>query len=61
LEQGLLVRDAVRERKDRMETIAIRDGILAGYQDIIEDRVVEYRGNIRKAVKAVKKLDQDGW
>lgn len=55
------VRDAVRERKDRMEAIAVRDGILEGYQDIIEDRVVKYKGNIRKAVKTVKALDQSDW
>lgn len=41
------VRDVLREKKARLEAIAVRDAILDGYQDAIARRSVEYQGGIR--------------
>jgi antitoxin ParD1/3/4 len=45
------VRDVLREKKERLEAARIRDAILEGYQDALNGRVVEYRGNIRALLK----------
>jgi len=45
------VRDVLREKKERLEAARIRDAILAGYDDALQGRVVEYRGNLRRLLK----------
>ena len=40
------VRDLLREKKMRMEAAAFREAILEGYQDVIEGRTVEYKGDL---------------
>ena len=45
------VRDVLREKKERQEAARIRDAILEGYQDALNGRVVEYRGNLRAMLK----------
>lgn len=49
---GEFVRDVLREKKERLEAAEIRDAILAGYQDALSGRTVEYRGNLRQLLKA---------
>lgn len=42
------VRSVLREKKERQEAARIRDAILEGYQDAIDGRMVEYRGDLRR-------------
>jgi len=55
------IRDAIRERKDKMEAASLRAGILEGFQDAISDRTVEYKGDIRQSIAEVKLKEQSGW
>ena len=48
------VRDVLRQMKLRSEAAASRDSILAGYRDAIEGRVVEFDGDLKKALKKVQ-------
>lgn len=50
------VRDVLREKKERLEAALIRDKILEGYQDAIQGRVFEYRGNLRELMAKAKSL-----
>jgi antitoxin ParD1/3/4 len=45
------VRQVLREKKERLEAARIRDGILAGYQDAIAGRIVEYRGDLGRLLR----------
>ncbi len=49
------VRDLLRQKKIQLDAESARDGILAGYRDAVDGRVVEYRGDLqsllRKAVR----------
>lgn len=46
------VRDLLRRRKAEIDAAAARDGIVAGYQDAIAGRVVEYTGDLRGMLRA---------
>lgn len=48
---GEFVRDVLRERMERLEAARIRDGILAGYQDALQNRTVAYQGNLRELLR----------
>ena len=41
------VRDLIREKKDRQDAAAIRQGVLEGYADVREGRTQEYSGDLR--------------
>ncbi len=45
------VRDLLRQRKARQEAELARDGILAGYRDAIDGRVLEFRGDLFSLLK----------
>ncbi|MDZ4685648.1 MAG: hypothetical protein SH850_11335 [Planctomycetaceae bacterium] len=45
------VRDVLREKKERLEATALREGILDGFADALAGRVVEYRGDLRSLLK----------
>ena len=45
------VRDLLRQRKAQIEAESIRDGILEGYRDAIDGRVVEFRGDLQSVLK----------
>ncbi len=49
------VRDLLREKKERLEAAQVRDAILDGYQDAIQGRTVEYRGNLRQLIRKAGK------
>lgn len=49
------VRDVLREKKERLEAAQIRDAILDGYQDAIQGRTVQYRGNLRQLIRKAGK------
>jgi antitoxin ParD1/3/4 len=55
------LRDVLREKKERMEAAELRDGIVEGYRDLIEGRVVEFKGNLRKVIKEAKRREAKGW
>jgi antitoxin ParD1/3/4 len=55
------VRDALRERKARMEAAEMRDGILEGYQDVLAGRVIEFNGSLRDAIKAADRRAKRDW
>jgi len=48
------VRDVLREKKERMDAMQIRDAILEGYQDVLNGRTVPYRGNLRELLKKAR-------
>jgi hypothetical protein len=45
------VRDLLRQQKQRQEAAAARDAILEGYQDAIEGRVHEFKGDLGALLK----------
>jgi antitoxin ParD1/3/4 len=46
------VRSLLREKKLRMEAAAFREAILEGFQDVIEGRTVEYKGDVMALLKS---------
>lgn len=48
------VRDLLRQQKNRQEAAAVRDAILEGYQDAIQGRTHEFKGDLRRLLKKVK-------
>lgn len=46
------VRDLLRQKKTQLEAQSVREGILSGYRDAIDGRVVEFRGDLRRLLKA---------
>jgi antitoxin ParD1/3/4 len=48
------VRQVLREKKERQEAAAMREAIIAGYQDAIAGRVHQFDGDLRKLMKKVK-------
>ena len=55
------LRDLLREKKQRQEAAALRDGILKGHSDLAEGRFVKFSGSLKKTVAKAKKRDQKGW
>lgn len=45
------VRDLLRQRKIQLDAESARDGILAGYRDAVDGRVVEFRGDLQSLLK----------
>jgi antitoxin ParD1/3/4 len=45
------VRDLLRQRKAQIEAEHARDAILAGYQDAISGRTVEFKGDLRQLIR----------
>ncbi len=49
------VRDLLRQKKLQLEAEALRDGIIEGYRDAMEGRIVEFRGDLKSVLaKATK-------
>ena len=55
------LRHLLREKKERQEAAAIRDGVLQGYRDLLEGRTVEFRGNLRSCLNEAKQRELSGW
>lgn len=55
------LRDLLREKKNRLDAAAVREAILDGYQDLIEDRVVEFKGDLRQAMKEARRREKENW
>ncbi len=45
------VRDLLRQKKIQLDAESARDGILAGYRDAVDGRVVEFRGDLQSLLK----------
>lgn len=45
------VRDLLRQKKLQLEAAAVRDAILAGYQDAMEGRLTAFDGGLRNLLK----------
>ena len=48
------VRDLIRQKKARLEAAAVRDGILAGFQDAIEGRTTIFEGDLKSMLRKTK-------
>ena len=55
------LRDMLREKKERMEAAEVRDGIVEGYRDLIEGRVVEFKGDLRATLREAQCREKQGW
>jgi len=44
-----------------MEAAELRDGIIEGYRDLIEGRVVEFKGDLRQAMAEGERREAKGW
>ncbi len=55
------LRAILRKEKERQEAAELRDTILEGYNDIIEDRTISFAGDVRDVVKEAKRRDKKGW
>ncbi len=55
------LRDLLREKKERMEAAEMRDAILEGYRDLIEGRVVEFKGDLRGTLGEVRRREKEAW
>ena len=49
------VRDLLREKKQRQQASEIRARIIDGYQDAINGRSVEFKGDLKSLLKKVKR------
>lgn len=45
------VRDLLQQRKVQMEAAAARNAIIAGYQDAIDGRMVQFKGDLRSLLE----------
>lgn len=55
------MRDVLREKKERQEAAALRDGVIEGYRDIIEGRSIEFTGDLRSTMVQAKEREESGW
>ncbi len=45
------VRDLIRHEKERQEAQDLRNGIIQGYQDVINERTVPFSGDLKADLK----------
>ncbi|MFT6732942.1 MAG: antitoxin ParD1/3/4 [Polaribacter sp.] len=55
------IRYVIRERKEKMDAADLRNGVLEGFQDAINGKLVEFNGGVRDAILELKKKEQSGW
>jgi antitoxin ParD1/3/4 len=55
------LRSLLREKKERLEAAEMRAAILEGYRDLIEGRVVEFKGDVRATLREAARRDKQGW
>ncbi len=55
------VRNVLREHKAREDAAQMRDGIVAGFQDVLAGRVVEFNGSLKEARKEADRREKRGW
>jgi antitoxin ParD1/3/4 len=45
------IRGLIREKKERMDAAALREAILAGYDDVLHGRTKAFTGNLREMLE----------
>lgn len=55
------LRDLLREKKERQEAAALRDGVLEGYRDLIGGRTLEFTGDLRSILNHARQREKTGW
>jgi antitoxin ParD1/3/4 len=55
------LRDVLREKKERLEAAEMRDAILEGYRDLVEGRVVEFKGDLRATLDEARRREKQRW
>lgn len=55
------LRSLLREKKERLEAEALRQGILLGYDDAINNRTIEFRGDLKAMMEEARRRDEHGW
>lgn len=58
---GEFLRDVLREKKERLEAAAMRDAILEGYRDLVEGRVVDFKGNLGATLYEARRREKQRW
>jgi hypothetical protein len=61
LSVGWLLHEKIREKKERMEAAQMRDAIVEGYRDVLDGRVVEFKGDLRAALREARRREKPGW
>jgi len=49
------VRDILRQRKLQLEAERLREGVLEGFQDVIDERLHEFSGSLADMLKKAKR------
>lgn len=52
------IRALIREKQERLEAAQFRQSVLAGYQDILDGRTIEYKGSIEDVIR---QAGERGW
>lgn len=52
---GEFVRDLIRKEKRKREAAAPRASVIEGYQDAIQDRTLDFSGNLKADLQRFKK------
>ena len=50
------IRALIREKKEREDAAKFRESVLAGLQDVIDGRTIEYKGSIEDVIRHAKEL-----
>lgn len=48
------VRDILRQRKLQLEAQKLREGILEGFQDVVDGRLQEFKGSLEDVMKRAR-------
>ena len=48
------VRDLLRQKKLQLEAQKLREGVLEGLQDVIDDRLTEFKGSLSDVLKTAR-------
>ena len=55
------MRALLREKKERMEAAAARDAIVEGFGDLIAGRVVEFKDDLKAALREARRREKRAW
>ncbi len=55
------LRDLLRDKKERIEASEMRDAILEGYRDLIDGRVIEFKGDLRASLREARRREKQAW
>jgi len=55
------LRELLRDKKERQEAAALRDGVLEGYRDLKTGQTLEFNGNLSALLKTARTKEKQGW